>query len=486
MTRDRLAGMNLKRVILLASGPVAAAVVFMIVAESIHRPDAEPLILGFPGRLTAAMTAWMAVWWVSEAVPIYITALLPMLLLPTSGVQSSADIAEFYGHRIVYFAVGGFLLAAAIEKWALHKRFAFAVIGMCGNCPRNLIAGFMLASALLSMWISNTATAIIMLPVAMSIVRLVDDENPHYNSFAVCLLLSISYACSIGGMGTLIGTGTNMFFAAWVEGTLERSIGFVDWMSIAVPIVIVLLPVAWLLMTRVIFRIPASAETLQLDTTGLMDSEPWNTGQVLTLAIFVCAALLWMFVPILRELPGLQNLTDTAIAIAVGILLFVIPADKSASNTLMDWRTAANKVPWGILLLIGGGLCMAQAVIKFGVAELMAYQLETVNTLPTAVVILCVVALMVFLTEFSSNIASVTALTPVFAAFALSRDMDPLGIVIPITIAASCAFMLPAATLTNSVIMGSGMIKGYEMARAGLLLNLVAIAIISLRFAWGI
>lgn len=474
------------RMILLVCGPVVAVMIYSLVPAVIQTPDGDELYLGHAGRFTAGMTVWMALWWITEAVSLYITALIPMLLLPLAGFQTAEDIAGSYGHRIVYLALGGFVLAAAIEKWHLHKRFAQAVIRLCGNNPRSIIAGFMIASAVLSMWISNVATAIIMLPVAISVIRLVHEDNPHYTSFSVCLLLSICYSCSIGGIGTLIGTGTNMFFAAYMEGSLERPMAFVDWMVIAVPLVVVLLPMTWLLMTTVLFRIPKSTEELHLDTESIFSDRPWSQGQVLTLGVFIGCALLWTFLPVIQSWLPLQYLTDTAVAIAAAILLFVIPAGGGKKDFLMDWQTAAHKVPWGILLLIGGGLCMAKAVSQFGVGELLAYQLHAINHLPDFIIIIAVVAMMVFLTEISSNIASVTALTPIFAAVALSRGMDPVQLVIPITIAASCAFMLPAATLTNSVIMGSGMVKGWEMARAGFVLNLAAIVVISLRFALGV
>lgn len=474
--------MRVPRLLFLVGGPLLGAIVFAITPETIARGDGTLLTLGVGGKVAGGMTAWMAVWWVSEALPLYLTALLPLVILPLSGVMSMNDASTPYGHRVVFIALGGFVLAAALEKWHLHRRFARFVIGICGTGPRRIVGGFMVASATLSMWISNVATAIIMLPVALSVVALVDKDNPHADDFSVCLLLSICYSCSIGGMGTLIGTGTNMFFAGYMENTLNRPVSFAHWMSIALPIVFVFLPLAWLLLTRVIFRIPSSADELKISGATAISQEPWNRGAVLALTVFALCAMGWTFLPLLRTIPPLANLTDTGVAVIAMLVLFVIPADQTSDNMLMDWQTAASKVPWGVLLLIGGGLAMADAVSRFGVAELLAALMGDMGMLTPMLLIFAVVAMMVFLTEVSSNFATVAALTPLFAAIALARGMDPTSLVIPITIAASCAFMLPAATLTNSIIMGSGQVHGWQMARAGVVLNVVAIVVISTWF----
>lgn len=470
-----------RRIVLLVLGPVLCAVIYLLMPDSVLLTDGSMLELGIGGKVTAGMTAWMALWWVTEATPLYVTALLPLIILPLSGQQPIAETATSYGNRIVYFAFGGFVLAAALEKWHLHTRFANFVIGICGTGPRRIVGAFMLTSAILSMWISNTATAMIMLPVALSVIRAQDTSSSDFPDFSVCLLLSICYACSIGGIGTLIGTGTNMFFAAYMDGELQRPIGFAQWMGIALPIVVIFLPVAWFLLTRVIFRIPAQSGTLTADDEPTATIEPWNRGAALTLIVFVCCALGWMLIPVIRQWPPLEDLTDTSIALIAALILFVLPARSEDQQFLMDWETAALKVPWGILLLIGGGLALARAVSDFGVGEFIVYQFGDISAFSNLTLIIFVVALMVFLTEVSSNVASVAALTPIFGAVAVSAGMDPVELIIPITVAASCAFMLPAATLTNSVIMGSGMVSGSQMARAGFVLNIAAIVVVS---AW--
>lgn len=469
------------RYALILSGPILACMIYLLVPEQALKSDGTILELGQAGKVTAGMTAWMALWWIAEVIPLYITALIPLIVLSLTGTMGLDRISLSYGHRIVFLALGGFMLAVAIEKWHLHKRFSLFVLGFCGTRPRNIIGGFMLASALLSMWISNTATAIIMLPVALSIINLIDKHNPYYNEFSICLLLAIAYSCSIGGMGSLVGTGTNMFYAGYSEEILNQPVSFIQWMGIALPVVVVMLPVSWYLMTHFIFKIPNSGDQLNIDTRDIHTMGVWDPGQVLTFGIFILAAVLWSTLPLLQQWPPLQYISDTVIAVVAAFLLFVIPANLKKQEFLLDWGTAVQKVPWGILLLIGGGLCMAGAVNEYGIGEYIALLLEDTLLLPGLLLLFAVLALMVFLTEISSNIASVTALSPVFTALALSRNMDPSLLIIPITLAASCAFMLPAATMPNSIVMGSGMIRGWQMARAGFLLNLAGILIIALR-----
>ena len=472
------------RYALILCGPILAFIIYLLVPEQVLKSDGSILQLGQAGKVTAGMTAWMALWWMAEVVPLYITALLPLIILSLTGAMGFDRISLSYGHRIVFLAFGGFMLAVAIEKWHLHKRFSLFVLNFCGTRPRNIIGGFMLASALLSMWISNTATAIIMLPVALSIIKLIDKDNPHYKDFSTCLLLAIAYSCSIGGMGTLVGTGTNMFYAGYTEEILNQPVSFIQWMGIALPVVVVMLPVSWYLMTHFIFKIPNSGDDLHIDTRDIHTMGAWEPGQVLTFAIFILAAVLWSTFPLLRDWPPLQYLSDTVIAVGATFLLFIIPSNLKRQEFLLDWDTAVKKVPWGILLLIGGGLCMARAVSENGIGEYISLLLEDSLLLPELLLIFAVLTLMVFLTEISSNIASVTALSPVFVALALSRNMDPSLLIIPITLAASCAFMLPAATMPNSIVMGSGMVRGWQMARAGFLLNIAGIVIIALRVSF--
>lgn len=466
----------------LLAGPCLAVAVYFLVPDVVTGPDGALLQLGSASKLTAGLTAWMVVWWITEAIPLYVTALLPLIVLPLSGYQSMSEIGNSYGHPIVFLALGGFVLGAAIEKWNLHIRLAYFVFRFCGSNPRNIVAGFMFGSAALSMWISNVATAIIMMPVALSILKMVDRENPHFTNFSACLLLSICYSCSIGGIGTLIGTGTNMFFAAYMDTELNRQISFSDWMAIAMPVVVILLPVTWLLMTRFIFYVPNSRDALCVNLDTLIEKRDWNRGSILTLIVFLATALSWTFSTAIRGWPPLENLSDSMIALLALLFLFVTPINSRFDDYLMDWRTAVVRVPWGILLLIGGGLSIASAVSEFGIGEMLGYQFQYFNSFPNTTIIIFAIILMVYLTEISSNVATVTALSPIFAAIAISAEMDPVLLIAPITVAASCAFMLPVATLTNSVIYGSGVIHASQMARAGFYLNLTAIVVLSIWF----
>lgn len=469
------------RLLFLCAGPLLAVVLYLWVPDSVVKPDGSLLELGVAGRVTAGMAGWMVLWWITETIPLYVTALIPMIILPFTGQENFELAAESYGHRMIFLALGGFVLAAALEKWHLHKRFAHFVIGLCGTGPRHIIAGFMIASALLSMWISNVATAIILLPVAISVINLQDKNNPHYSDFSVCLLLGICYSCSVGGMGTLIGTGPNMYFAAYMESELQREIGFASWMKMAVPLVLVMLPLMWLLMTRILFQVPASKEQLKLEFDPEEEAIPWDQGAIFTLVVFAACALSWTFLPLIRQLGALQQLNDTSIALIATLLLFVVPVrNGERMEALMDWDTVIRKVPWGILILLGGGVCLAKAIGSYGLGELLALQLSGIAQFPHIVIILALVAMMVFFTEISSNVASVAAFTPIIASVAVGIGVDPVKLIIPITLAASCAFMLPVATPTNAIIFSSGLIRSSQMARAGLILNLLAIVVITL------
>ncbi len=456
----------------LIGGPLLALLMAFMVPEQIIQPNGEILVLGIAGKVTAGLAVWMAAWWLSEAISIYATALLPIAVLPLTGAQSIKASAEAYAHPLIFLFLGGFILALALERWHLHKRFALFVLRLVGTSPRRLVGGFMLASALMSMWITNTATTIVMLPIALSVIAMESDDSPHKQRFAICLLLGIAYAASIGGIGTIVGTTPNMFAVSFIENELGQTISFAEWMMIGVPLVVVFIPIVWLLMTRFIFRLPASSvdSDYNLDTTA----DPWNRGSVFTLIIFALTAFSWMARPLLVKLPGLTHLSDAGIAIGAALLLFAIPENIKQKRFLMDWETAI-KVPWGVLLILGGGLCLAGAIRANGVAELLAVQLIAIGEVPPLVMTLMIVSLMIFLTELTSNVATTTALIPIVAAIASALGIEPLKLIIPATMAASCAFMLPAATPPNAIVFGSGMIRIPTMARAGIWLNFAGI-----------
>lgn len=461
----------------LVAGPILGVLAFLLVPNSIADHAGGALYLGLPGRITAAMVAWMAVWWMTEAISIYVTALLPVVLLPISGVQGLYDTTRVYAHPLVFLAMGGFILALALERWELHVRFARFVLGIVGSGPRRLVGGFMIVGAALSMWISNTAATVIMLPIALSVIAVGDASTPEHRRFTVCLLLAIAYACSIGGIGTLIGTGSNMFLASFAASELQRDLSFVAWMRLGVPIVLIFLPLTWLLLTRVIFRLPATAER---DTAHLLPKRtPWTSGAKRTFAVFCVAVIGWVASPILQAVPYLSAITDPGVAMFCVVLLFVIPSGDGEGRFLMDWETAV-KLPWGVLLLFGGGLALAAAISNNGIGEALALQSAKLQGVPPFVVVLFAVVLMSFLTELTSNLASTATLLPILAAIADGIGIDPLQIIVPTTVAASCAFMLPVATPPNGIVFGSGMLGIPDMIRAGFSLNILGILLISL------
>lgn len=460
----------------LLSGPLLAIVVYMLVPDQASGINGEELLLGTAGRATAGLAAWMALWWLSEATSIYATSLLPLAILPLLGASSINETASAYAHPLVFLFLGGFILALALEKWHLHRRFAVAVLKLVGTKPATLVGGFMFISASMSMWVTNTATTLVMLPILLSIISLLDKNSPHKKNFSLCLLLGVAYAASIGGVGTIVGTVPNMFTVSFIHSELGMEISFAKWMTIGLPVVLVLLPLAWWLLTHWVY--PPGHE--EVDRKFLDEKpEPWNLGGKLTLIIFILTAIFWIARPLLVEWPPLANLSDTGIAITAALLLFSIPVNIKQREFLMDWDTAL-RVPWGVLLLFGGGLALASAIRANGVGELLAAQLNSFQGVPPIVITLMVVSLIIFLTELTSNTATTTALIPIFAAMAEGLGVNPLIIILPATIAASCAFMLPVATPPNAIVFSANLIHIPEMARAGFWLNIASILVITL------
>ena len=441
---------------------------------------AAPQGLGEAAWQVAGLTAWMACWWIAQPVPLAATALLPIVLLPAAGNAGIAETAAQYAHPIIYLFLGGFMIALAIERCGLHRRIALSLLLRLGTRPAALVAGFMAVSALLSMWISNTATTLMLLPVGVSVLGIVDPDDPgHHGRIAPALLLAIAYGASLGGIATLVGTPPNALVAAFLQETYGIQIGFARWLMMALPLSLLMLAGGWLLLTRVIYRLPRSpvsgarsAIAEQRRELGAM------TGGERSVAIVAgLVALAWMTRPLLQGLPGLGWLSDTAIALIGALVLFLLPLHDG--RRALDWE-ATRGLPWGVLVLVGGGLALADAIAGSGLGAWIAAALGEAAGWPLAALTLLLVAAIVLLTEITSNTATAATFVPLVAALAAGSGIAPTELAIPAAIAASCAFMLPVATPPNAIVYGSGLVSAGRMAGAGLLFNLMAIAAISL------
>ena len=431
-----------------------------------------------------ASSIWIAMWWITEAVPIAITSLLPVVLFPLTGGMELAETTASFGHRYIFLYIGGFILAIAIERWNLHKRIALNIIQLIGTNVKNVILGFMLATAFLSMWISNTATSVMMLPIGMSIIsQLIDNpktvENENQN-FGKALMLAIAYSASIGGMATLIGTPPNLVLATIVQETYGIEITFSKWFMFGLPISLILLAICWKYLTEIAFtfkqkKFPGGRNEInkQLKSLGKLSYE-----EKMVLLIFVGTAFAWITRSFLLQ-KLIPNLDDTIIAVIAGILLFILPASKSKNRKLINWEEAV-KLPWGILLLFGGGLALAQGFKTSGLAEWIGGQLTLLEGASIFILLLFLIALVNFLTEITSNLATTAMILPILAPLSLVLDVNPFILMVGATVAASCAFMLPVATPPNAVVFGSGYLRIPDMAKTGVWMNLFSIIFLTI------
>ncbi|GAA61346.1 sodium-dependent dicarboxylate transporter sdcS [Pseudoalteromonas sp. BSi20652] len=433
---------------------------------------------------TAGLAFWMALWWVSEVVPIPATALLPLVVSPLANIASIKSVAAPYAHPLIFLFLGGFLISIAMERWGLHRRIALSTMLYAGKKPSLQILAMMLVTAFLSMWMSNTATAVMMLPIALSVTHLVKQSDPSNEGFGKALLLSIAYGASIGGIATLIGTPPNALMAAYLSDSYQIEIGFAQWMIVGLPLSLSMLIISWFWLTRFAYKVDLGVKTNQKIDTKVVFSEQLNDLGIMqraekgVLFVFVLAAFCWIFRPVLGDMVGLK-ISDTTIAIAAALLLFVMPANKGSDERILDWQNA-SKVPWDVLLLFGGGLTLAAQIKSSGLADFIAHIIEGVSAIPLVMSVLVVVAFITFLTEITSNTATAAGFLPLLGPVAESITGSPLVWVIPAAIACSCAFMMPVATPPNAIVFGSGQIKMRDMIRAGFVLNLVAIVLITL------
>ncbi|NJC25867.1 SLC13 family permease [Neolewinella antarctica] len=430
-----------------------------------------------------ACTAWIATWWIFETLPISVTALLPLVIFPLSGALDIQTTAASFGHKYIFLYLGGFVLAIAIERWNLHKRIALNIINVMGTSIPQIILGFMVATAALSMWISNTATSVMMLPIGMAIVSQLND-NPatvadENKLFGKSLMLAIAYAASIGGIASLIGTPPNLVLAGVVEELYGIEISFLQWMKFGLPISIILLACCWVYLTKIAFRFkqaefPGGRSEIQ---RLLRQLGPMGHEEKIVLVVFITTALLWILrsLVLTRFLPALD---DTIIAVTSAIILFLLPA-RGGERKLVTWEEAV-KLPWGIILLFGGGLALASGFQESGLAEWIATQLTLLQGVSLAILLLIIITSVNFLTEITSNLATTAMLLPVLAPMALSLGFHPYILLVAATVAASCAFMLPVATPPNAVVFGSGYLRIPDMVRNGVWMNLFSVLVVLL------
>lgn len=459
----------------------------------------DPVTFPFPAQLAAAVTGLMVVWWITEAIPIYATALVPLVLFPVLGILSPKEAAVSYADQTVFLFMGGFLIAAAMMRWNLHKRIALNVITLAGSGTKKLVLGFMVATAFISMWISNTATAMMMIPIALALVSTLmpgamtstQDEQSGERQFATCLLLGVGYAATIGGMATLIGTPPNGILVAQLSSIFPEApeIDFFSWMVFAVPFMVLFLLIAWFWLTSVTHRHMPGMITGSRDVIvhELKELGPLKRGEQWTLLIFISVAIAWVMrtpkeigslvIPgITTYIPGV---TDATIAICGALLLFMLPVDGEKGIFTLDWESAKG-IPWGVLILFGGGICLSEGIIASGLAEVIANSFTLLAVLPLIVIILLISLFITFLNEVVSNTAMASIMVPLMAITSISMGINPMMLMVPAALASSLGFMLPVGTPPNAITYGTGYISTREMARAGFALNIIGCILITL------
>ncbi|MFC7407128.1 SLC13 family permease [Georgenia alba] len=476
--------LNARRWAGFAGGLLAGLLVYLLMPG-----DVESAV-----KVTAAIAVLMGVWWMTEAIPIPATALVPLVAFPVLAGADIDDVGAAYGNNIIFLFMGGFFIAQAMQRWNLHRRIALVTVRLIGTNPVRMVAGFMVATAFLSMWVSNTATAVMMLPIGISVLALVVNlekrtETPEVSEtelksavvsskFGTALMLGIAYAASIGSLSTIIGTPPNALLVAHMSEQFDVQIGFGQWMVVGLPLSVVFLLLAWWLLTKVLFRpeidqIPGGRELI---TSELNKLGPMSSGETRVLGVFILAAVSWVAIPLIW--PDSPPISDAGIAMTVGVLLFTLPAGTARGVRLLDWQSAV-KLPWGVLLLFGGGLALSDQFSASGLTEWIGEQVGALGGVPTLLLVVVVTTGVLFLTEITSNTATAATFLPVATGVALGLDLDPLLLAIPVALAATCAFMLPVATPPNAIAFGSGYVTIGQMVRGGLWLNLVGIVLIT-------
>lgn len=470
---------SVKKILSTIAGPLSFILILTL-------PQAKDL--SSEAQSVLAVTSWIAIWWVTEAIPIPVTSLLPMILFPLTGALDIAETASSYGHKMIYLYMGGFVIALAIEKWNLHRRIALQTIYLIGKNAERIIFGFMLATYLLSMWISNTASTMMMLPIAVAVARqfggALSDEDlvdtyKMKTSFGLPLMLGIAYAASIGGITTLIGTPTNAMLSAVVKDLFNQEIDFAKWMALSLPISMILLLISWIYLVKIAFpvKVDENSGGYEEIKKELMALGPVTKDEKRVIAVFLFTAISWISRSFLLQ-KFIPAIDDTIIALIGVVLLFIIPSSKKGER-LMNWQTA-RKLPWGILVLFGGGLSIAAGFQSSGLAAWLGGLLQGLDNVNFIILLFAVSAMVNYLTEITSNVATATILLPILASIAIAMEVHPYALMIAATLSASCAFMLPVATPPNAVVFSSGYIRIGQMVRAGFFLNIISVIIIVL------
>jgi sodium-dependent dicarboxylate transporter 2/3/5 len=466
------AAITRKRLVALLLGPLLMVVLLSMSAPAMLEPAAWRLL---------ALASWMIVWWMMEAAPVAVTALLPIPLMPMLNIAPEKVVAANYGNPLIFLFLGGFLIAAAMQRWGLHRRIALNIVRLVGTSTEGIIAGFMLATAFLSMWISNTATTVMMYAVGLSIIEFVGsrvNDADKTRTFGVALMLGIAYSASIGGVGTLIGTPPNMLLASFLNDSYGISIDFGTWMLMGIPLVVVMLPITWLLLCKWIFpvrqiKLDGAAELIEQEIQALGSM---SKGERIVLIVFTLTAMLWMTRSWLVSLTGLP-VSDTSIALLAAILLFVLPASIEKGQFTVEWG-ASKQVPWGVLLLFGGGLALAGAFKDTGLAAAVGSLVADMQVVDLSILVLVTAAAIIFLTEITSNTATTATFLPILGAVAVGVGASPMVLTIPAALAASMAFMMPVATPPNAIVFSYEGLHIADMMKAGLWLNIITIGLV--------
>ncbi len=460
--------------------------VLMAVLAYFAMPDIVPseaaVEAGFDSPRAAAITLGlimlMGVWWMLEVVPLAVTGLLPIVVLPLAGVNTVGGVTASYGNKVIFLFLGGFLLSAAMQRWNLHRQIALRVVLLFGTEPKRMVFGFMLATTLLGMWISNTATAIMMISIGASILGLLKRHGMNDPKLASSMMVGIAYASSISAFGTIIASPPNALLVGFLSENYGINIGFGEWMLVGVPLSLVFMVIGWFLVTHVTFKttvkaLPGGDDVIRKELARL---GPMGRPQWRVVAVFAATIFGWVFLPFIW--PG-SPFTDEIVAMAASIALFVIPAQGPAQGSLLVWNDTKD-VPWGILILFGGGLALASEIGASGLSDWLASKMQGLAHLPTPVLIVAVCVVTMLLTEFMSNTATAATLIPIAAAMGVSVGMGPLALALPVTFAASCAFMMPACTPPNAIAVGSGMVKPPELLNAGWRMSATGLVLLSL------